>query len=313
MLRRFVPATAVATLVIAGLTGCSAQANKAADCAEVMTSGSLSDSVSVIGSYGTPPEISVKGDFAIADSQRTIVSKAEDRSKLADEQSLVSVNMAFFDETTGAELYASPVFTGQGDSPEFLMVSEELSNPLSEAVRCSAAGDRVVLAMSPEDSAQIAAQLGGTVGASVIGVIDVVDTRGLTASGPVRGLPSGYPAVVTNDEGRPGVVLPPREAPKGTSSATRIVGDGAVVSADNNVIAQVLAVGWDGNKRMNTWDPEDFQNFGLKALQSEDLISQTGYTFRPELTGKTVGSQVVIVENVDGNAQVVVVDIIGVN
>lgn len=313
MLRRIVPATAVATLVIAGLTGCSAQANRAADCAEVMTSGALSDNVTVIGSYGSLPEISVKGDFDITDSQRTIVSKAEDRSKLADEQSLVSVNMAFFDEATGSALYASPVFTGQGESPEFLMVSEELSNPLSEAVRCSAAGDRVVLAMSPEDSAQIASQLGGTLGASVIGVIDVVDTRELAASGPVRGLPSGYPAVVTNDEGRPGVVLPPRMAPEGMSSATRIVGDGAEVTAGNNVIAQVMVVGWDGTPRMNTWNPEDAQNYGLKALQSEDMIAQTGYTFRSELTGKTVGSQVVIVENIDGNAQVVVVDIIGVN
>lgn len=305
MLRRVVPATAVATLLIAGLTGCGAQQSQASDCAAQLSPGVLSNNVTVLGEFGTVPEVSIPKDIEISDTQRTIVAEAEDRTRVADEDSLVSVNMAFFDAASGKQLYASPAFSGAGTSPEFLMVSEDMANPLSEGVRCAAAGDRVVLALSPADGADIAAQLGGTAESAVVAVVDVVATSPLAASGPVRGLPSGYPAVVTNDEGRPGIVLPPREAPKGISSATRIAGDGAEVSAENNVVGQVLSVGWDGEQRTNTWES------GLVALGTEEQMAQSGYTFRGELTGKTVGSQVVIIDNSTGDPQVVVVDILG--
>ena len=307
MLRRLVPATAAAALLLAGLTGCAAQQARAADCEPTLEPGALSDNVTVLGEFGTAPEVSVPDDIDILASQRTVVDAADAGGEVAREQSLVSVNMAFFDAASGEQLYASPAFSGAGDAAEFLLVSEDLANPLSEAVRCTTAGDRVVLALSPEDSAQIAMQLGGTPDASIVGVIDVVEAAPLAARGPARGLPSGYPAVVTNAEGRPGVVLPPREAPAGVSSAVRVAGDGERVEASDNVIAQVLTVGWDGVQRLNTWDT------GLVALGTEEQTEQSGYTFRGELTGKTVGSQVVVVENRDGDAQVVVVDILGTN
>ena len=307
MLRRLVPATAVATLLIAGLTGCGAQQSQASDCLAPMSSGALSNNVTVLGEFGTAPEVSVPKDIEISETQRTIVSEAEDRSRVAEEGSLVSVNMAFFDAASGDQLYASPVFSGQGTSPEFLLVAKDTANPLSEGVRCAAAGDRVVLAIAPEEGAEIAAQLGGTADSAVVAVLDVVTTSPLAANGAVQGLPSGYPAVVTNDEGRPGIVLPPREAPEGISSASRIVGDGAKVTAENNVVGQVLSVGWDGEQRTNTWES------GLVALGTEEQIAQSGFTFRGELTGKTVGSQVVIIDNSTGDPQVVVVDILGVS
>lgn len=306
MLRRLVPAAAAATLIVAGLTGCSAQQAASADCTATLAPGALSDNVKVLGTFGAVPEVSIPDDIEILTTQRTTVEAAEDRSTVADEESLVGVNMAFFDSASGEQLYASPAFSGQGDTPEFLMVDSEAPNPLSEAVRCAAAGDRVVLALSPEDSAQLATQLGGTPGSSMVGVLDVASANPMSVSGAARGLPSGYPAVVTNEEGQPGIVLPPREAPAGISSASRIEGDGEKVTAESNVIAQVLSVGWDGSIRTNTWDT------GLTALGSEADIEQSGNTYRPELTGKTVGSQVIIVENQGGDAQVVVVDILGV-
>lgn len=307
MLRRLVPATAVAALLIAGVTGCSAQQAALADCAPTMKPGALSDNVVVLGEFGQAPQVSVPKDSEIVSTQRTIVAEAADRSKIAAEQTLVGVNMAFFDATNGDQLYQSPGFAAAGQAPELLLVSEEMSNPLSEAVRCAAVGDRVVLALSPEEGAQLAGQLGGDPGASLVGVLDVVTATPLASKGAVRGLPQGYPAVVTDETGQPGVVLPPRAAPEGISSAVRIAGDGAEIGADNNVIAQVLSVGWDGQISQNTWAE------GPAALGTEDQVAQSGNTFRAELTGKTVGSQVVVVENVDGAARVVVVDILGVN
>ncbi|MFT4231408.1 MAG: peptidylprolyl isomerase [Leucobacter sp.] len=308
MLRRLVPATAAVVLLLAGATGCSAQQSAASDCESSLGPGALSDSVTVLGGFGEAPQISVPKQTDILSTQRTVVQSDGDRSGAADEGTLVGVNMAFFDSSTGDQLYESPGFTDEGGSPEFLLVSEENSNPLSEAIRCTAPGDRTVLALSPEDSTEFGMQLGSVVVSPVIGVFDTVTTSPLAAQGAARGLPDGYPAVVTNEDGRPGVVLPPSEAPAGTTSAVRIEGSGEKIAADDNVIAQVLSVGWDGEEETNTWDT------GLTALGAEDQIDQSGFGFRTELTGKTVGSQVVVIENEEGDQpRVVVVDIVGVN
>ena len=308
MLRRLVPASAAAALVFAGLTGCSAQQAAQVDCEPAYQPGSLSDGVTVLGDFGQLPEVKIPENAEISNTQRTVISEATDRSSVAEDQSLVSVNMAFFDSATGKQLYASPALQAEGQSPEFLLLSKDQENPLSAATECAAPGDRVVLALDPSQSAQLLAQLGGEEGSSLVGVIDVVDARPLAAQGPVRGLPNGFPAVVTNEEGRPGVVLPPREAASGSTAATRIAGDGEKVTADDNVIAQVLTVGWDGQVRQNTWES------GLIALGTEQQIAQSGFTLRTELTGQRIGSQVVVVENLEGGSpQVSVVDILGTN
>lgn len=306
MLRRVLPATAVSALLIAGITGCSVQ-QAAADCTPLMQPGALSDSVQLEGGFNAAPAISIPEGVTIDSSQRTIVDEAADRQNVAVEQSLVGVNMAFFDAGSGEQLYQSPAF-GSAESPEFLLIDEAQANPLSESVRCLAPGDRAVLALGPAESAQLATQLGGTGEDGLVGVIDVETVSPLAVQGSVQGLPNGYPAVVTNEDGRPGVVLPPRAAPAGTTAAVRIQGDGATVSDTNNIIAQVLEVGWDGTERTNSW------NTGLMALGNEEQIAQSGFTYRTALTGQQVGSQVVVVENVEGGtARVLVIDILGVN
>jgi hypothetical protein len=312
MLRRIVPASAAILLLLSGLTACSAESEQASECVPVLKPGALSDAVKVNTGFGEVPDVKIPKDLEIETSQRSFAEKAEDRTSLAGENTLVSVNLMLFDAATGSPLEASPAFSGEDGGPEFLLVSKEkeLSNPVSEAVRCAAVGDRVVLAVSPKD----AADSGGASPAPLVAVIDVVAEGPLRAQGAERSLPNGFPAVVTNDEGRPGVVLPPAKAPEGTRSATRIEGDGAVVNASQNVVAHVLDVQWDpsiaSNEQKivaNTWST------GLNALGSEEQVAQSGLTYRSELTGKTVGSQVVIIENVDGNPRVVVVDILGVS
>ncbi|MEJ6489280.1 peptidylprolyl isomerase [Leucobacter sp. USCH14] len=308
MLRRIIPATAAAALLLAGATGCSAQQAQASDCTATLQPGALSDSTTVLGSFGEVPEISAPEDIEILSTQRTVVESGDSDGYVAGEQSLVGVNMAFFDAASGETLFQSEGFADSSRPPQPLLVAEETANPLSEAVRCTVPGDRVVLALSPEESTQLAGQLGAPGADAIVGVVDVVSTAPIVAEGPARGLPNGFPAVVTNEEGRAGVVLPPTDAPAGTTAAVRIEGDGAEVTATDNVIAQVLAVGWDGTEQENTW------NTGLKLLYTEADMAQSGVTYRAELTGQSIGSQVVIVENEDGaNARVVVVDILGVS
>lgn len=308
MLRRIVPATAAVALLLTGLTACSAPQDQSSNCEAQLKPGVLSDGVKVKTGFGELPEVTIPKDVDIDVSQRSFAEKAKDRSRLAGENTLVSMNMALYDAATSTPVYASPAFSGQATGPEFLMVSEEQSNPVSEAVRCAAVGDRIVLAISAADAAQIS----GDDSTALVGVIDVVAESPLRAEGKLRGLPNGFPAVVTNDEGRPGVVVPPGKAPEGTRSAVRIEGDGAVVTDTENVVAQVTEVLWDPSVTDNAQKLlSDTWTDGLKALGNEEQIAQSGNTFRTELTGKTVGSQVVILENTGGKARVLVVDILG--
>ncbi|MFV0433592.1 MAG: peptidylprolyl isomerase [Leucobacter sp.] len=291
MLRRLVPATAAAGLLIAGLTGCTAQHTTASDCTP-MQPGAVSENTRVSGEPGSVPTVVIPEKLSIGATQRTVLVEGDEDGRVAEEQSLVGATLALFDSVTGKQLYLST-------APETLLVSEESPNPLSEALRCSVPGDRVVVAVSPEEGESFAAQLGGAAGSSIVGVLDVDSVSPPYAQGRERGLPSGFPAVVTDANGQAGVVLPPREAPAGTTSAVRIEGDGREVAAENNVIGKVLLVNWDGEEEFN----------GMTELGTEDQ----GVSFRAELTGKPIGSQVVVIENTEEGAKVAVVDILGAN
>lgn len=301
MLRRLVPATAAAALLLAGLTACASEESAAEACSTPYAPGVLSDGVTVSGTVGERPEVKLPSDVPIKTTQRTVHAVSEgDSDQRVDEGTLVGVNLSAFDAATGTQVYESPGF--DSGVPEYLIISEEQPNPLADSLRCATAGERVVMALSVEDSAPFAPQLGVT--GSVVFVADVMSATKLAAKGSPKGLPSGYPAVVTDEAGQPGVVLPPRPAPAGISSAARIVGEGPVLEAEDDVIAQILDVGWDGSIAQNSWDA------GPMGLAGETASGEAGVTYRAELTGYPVGSQVVVVENQGEQQRVVVVDIL---
>ncbi len=311
MLRRIVPAVFATAIVAVSLTACSssdAVEVSRGDCAATLGAGAVTESVVLLGGYGEDPQISIPADTEITVSQRSIVdsSEAVPGTRVADEGSIVSVNYALYDQHTGEQLIQSDGFGG-GDTNEFFLIAEG-ANPMSEALRCTVAGERVVLAMGPNDPVVlgISQQLGGTEGAGIIAVFDVSAVSGQSVKGRASGLPNGFPAVVTDANGRPGVVLPPIDAPVGSTSAVRIAGDGATVKPESRVIVQELVVGWDGNIVSNTWGQS-----GPQMLAGEEEAAAGGMNFRAELTGKKAGSQVVITEGGD-NARVFVVDILAV-
>lgn len=309
MLRRIVPAVFATAVLATGLTACSAQGPievDRGDCTAILGAGAVSDNTVVLGGFGTAPEVSIPKDTVIPVTQRSIVdsSGVTKNSAIASEETIASTNFAIYDQASGDELFASAGFGGASSSNEFFVVSQAAMNPLSEAVRCAAPGERVVLAMSPADSQGLQSQIGGTFGSGMVAVIDVEAVSGFSAEGATKGLPNGYPAVVTDADGNPGVVLPPRDAPTGLNSAVRIQGTGETVSAEDAVLVQVLSVDWEGNVVNNTRDIG-----GPQQVLSEEESAASGVSFRGELTGKKIGSQVVVIEGGD-SARVTIVDIL---
>lgn len=309
MLRRIAPAVLATAVLAAGLTGCTATTGAEVDrgdCAPGLGAGSLSDSVVVLGGFGTEPQVKIPVETAASVAQRTIVESGADGGTVANAGAIVSWNYAFYDQASGEQIAASAGF-GTNDSAAFMIVpGADALDPISAALRCSVAGDRVVSAYSPSDSQGLAQALGlaSAPKRSIVGVFDVVAVSEQQAEGALRGLPSGFPAVVTNEDGVPGVVLPPRPAQAGMVSAIRIAGDGAEVQATDRVVLQALTIGWDGTVQSSTWDTGSVQPAG-----TEEEAKLQGDTVRAALTGVPVGSQVVITEGGD-NARVHVIDVL---
>ncbi|KIP53638.1 hypothetical protein [Leucobacter komagatae] len=309
MLRRIAPAVLTVAVSAVALTGCSsidAGEVDRGECTSSLGAGALSDNVVVLGGFGTAPEVSIPADTKITSSQRTVVDDSGVRAgtKVAGNDTIASVNFAFYDQETGEQLFASSGFGGAADTNEFFLLSEEAMNPLSAAVQCAVPGERVVLALSPQDALPLRQQLGGTPDSALVAVMDVEAVAGFTAEGNAKGLPNGFPAVVTDENGQPGLVLPPRSAPVGLTSAVRIAGDGEDVTAEGRLLVQMLAVSWDGSVLTNTWADGNPQ-----LLPGETEAAGQGLAFRADLTGVPVGSQVVITEGGD-NARVIVLDIL---
>lgn len=294
--------TAVALVLAGGLSACS-QAGTAASCAPLLEPGPVSDSVVVLGEAGTPPQVSIPTDAIPTITQRTLVQQAENRDQVVTEGDLVTVNFAFFDGLSGEQVFATPGFGTDTGGYIVQDVADTEISAFTTAFRCAAAGDRVVVALSPKDSVAFAQGYGVMPGTPIVAVADVQGVAGLAAEGNVRSLPSGFPGIAVDESHRPGIVIPPGTEPTQVKSAARIVGDGKEIRAEDVVIAQVLTVTWNRDVVENTWES------GPKSLGNEET---PGATFRDQLTGKTVGSQIVVMTPGEGGAQVSVVDILSV-
>ncbi|MDI6024329.1 peptidylprolyl isomerase [Leucobacter sp. UT-8R-CII-1-4] len=254
-------------------------------------SGDSADTLSVkvpegAGSMNTHSSVFSAGD------------KTSDASDVVVSGSLFEANLAFVNADTGDILDVSPAY-GSGRGQLLLATAEQ--GPVVGALLCSSVGDTVVTELSPQDSAAMG------VDGQLIVVAEINAVYAPRAEGKTRALTTGFPAVTNDETGRPGMVLPPQQAPTKVKSSVRIEGNGDKVASTDNVIGNVLTVSWEGQVVRNTWD-EMPSGFGAEGDEG-----QTGASFRAELTGYPVGSQVVIIEPTgDGTARVSVVDILAV-
>lgn len=299
-------ATVAAALGLAALTGCASPGDARAECSVPLSPGALSSGVEVTAGG----DLTVTGSTDILNAQRSVISHG-DAGALAVPGGVAVLNLDLFDAVTG-ELLQSQQNAPYVVLPESLLpeAQEVLASAdsgivpmqylIAVSLLCSAPGDTIVVAATPEQSATSQLSVNATVA-----VVEVIDTFAARAEGRTRGLPNGFPAVAIDETGRPGIVLPPRAAPDDVQSAAHIEGDGDAVTDAQSVIGHVLSVGWDGEIVTNTWES------GLVVFGSADAPTGT-YTFRDQLTGYPAGSQVVIIDPNGGAPVVHVVDIVAV-
>lgn len=301
--------SSVVAAVALSLSACAATPSPSAQCDPVLNAGSLTDTIQVQGSFGKKPTIVLPDDTATETSQRAVLS-TDDRlaaksNRVAKPGDLVSLNFVILDGGTGKELESSEFSPTSASAP--VIIGAQSSFPaLSDGLVCAKPGDRILIAAAPADGLgpEGNANLGIADDATLVLVADVIEVGAMRSEGPIQLLPNGFPNVVTTDSGQVGIVLPPSAPPSDSRVAQRVVGDGAIVKATDTVFAQVLTVGWNSRQVIaSTWEQNAPVSLGTEA---------DGYPIRAEVTGYTVGSQIVVIAPGQSGPEVSVIDIIGV-
>lgn len=303
---RFAPLSiSVVLIAAASLTSCAAGAPTPATCSPMLEPGSVTTATSVTGEFGSEPTVKLPSDTKISYSEREIVSHVGSDSTVAQKGDLVSINFQVLNGATGEVIDSTDFSPTKGSAP--VVVSKDFAFAgLYKGLICATPGDRLLLAISPEDGLGEAAsaEWGLSPESSLIMVIDVVAVSQPKASGSERQLPNGFPNVVTTSGGQVGIVLPPSNPPSEVRFAERIIGAGPKVTAEDVVVGQALSVDWATKSVLSsTWQQGSPTSFGTQAEGTE---------IRTFLTGQTVGSQVVIIAPSETGATVTVVDILGV-
>ena len=118
-------------------------------------------------------------------------------------------------------------------------------------------------------------------------VADLISTSLAKANGKDQPAQDGFPAVVLDANGVPGVTVPKSKAPTELKVEVLKKGDGPVVKAGSSVTVHYTGVLWsDGTVFDSSWTRKSPATFSLNGVVPG---------FAQALEGQTVGSQIVAV------------------
>lgn len=284
-----------ATLIVAGLAGCSSSsgeptstptATSTASACQNVKSGSQSESVKVSGDFRKIPSVTIPTPLKATGVERTVL--IEGTGAKAKTGASVDIALAAYNGTTGKELTAAVGFNDE--AAQTIQVDDTSFVPgLVRAVECLSVGSRIVLTAPAKDafgSADIS-QLGLTEKDSAVFVVDVIGILPTRADGtPVDPQP-GFPTVKLGKDGAPTVTIPKTDPPTETKIAVLKQGDGDTVGSEDTVILQYSGVLWRTGKVFDSsWN------------RGEPLTNAAGQFvpgFTKAIVGQKVGSQVIVV------------------
>lgn len=274
---RRIPALVVAAGLLATLSACAPASNFPAEC-EVAPSGAASSTVTATGDVGTAPEVSFPTPLIASSIQSTQLTRG-DGAPIGDGDPVL-LQATIVNGTDGSVLQQTSY---DGGGSLFTVGLPDLPE-LSDALRCSTVGSRVVAVGPPSAGAT-----GATAGASVVYVVDVLDRYLPRADGTDQLPRNGLPAVVTAPDGTPGITVPGESAPTDFEKAVVKLGDGAKVADDSTVVVKYTAVDWDAK----TVTDSTWLDGSATALRMDGTDIIVG--LREALQGERVGSQIIAV------------------
>lgn len=238
------------------------------------------DAVTVTGGFGKKP--TVKGPFPFAITKTGSKVLVQGNGASVDKSSYVTFNYDLVDATTGKSLQSS-----FGSAPLTSPVGGLIPG-FTESIVGKKVGDRVLMVINSKDAYDSAGGSGDIkVGDTLIFVVDILGASRSVASGTAVKPPEGWPTVSTDAKGYPSVTIDTSKTPPTkTEAQTLIKGDGAKVTAGDNILAHYRMYDWKTGKLLAS----DYE-----GAPEEGALGSLLSAWQKGLVGQTVGSRVLIV------------------
>ncbi|MFT4051683.1 MAG: peptidylprolyl isomerase [Microbacterium sp.] len=300
MLRRIPAVLAVLGLSALTLAACSSSP-ASATCERSDSDASVLDFVTASGDFGTPAQ-TLAAPVYVDETIYTDVTAGDGLQVTTDAQDVV-FSVAISNGATGETLISS------GTEVQPLSGWREYYDGLADMMMCATEGSRVVGAIPASDLSEAAAEsFGLDEDDSIVVTLDLQKVYLAAANGtPQFNARRGMPSVVLAPDGRPGIVIPDAAAPTELVVETLKKGDGAAITDDDTARVHYTAVSWDtGTVTTSTWE----------TGASTAVTTASDVAFAAQLSGATVGSQLLVVvpaASEDETAMVYVIDILGID
>lgn len=296
-------AIAVAAAMLLSLSACASQNSadafnaafeSAPQVCDQLKASDTAKKVQVTGEFGKEPKVSVPAGLNSKKFESAEVIKGTGPVIHGNEE--VVVDFTLYNATTGKKIQGTK-YDGATPAVLHLLPSAAAGPDYCSALAGAHQGSRVVYYMPAllTHAGKGIPSLGVGAKDSIIFVFDIRAVALPRATGAAQPAQNGFPAVVTDKDGVPGIVLPHTPAPtlKTTEVATLIKGAGPVVHKGDKIIVHYSGMVWaDGNTSLfdSSWQKEGREPFS-SPLNDTSLIK--GWV--KALDGQTVGSQVLAV------------------
>lgn len=242
------------------------------------------EAVEVGGEPGSSPEVEWSGEMAATELEREVLVEGDGAELAEGDQAFAHLYLGngFTQEQT--------VNTYDGQQPELLTVSDELTPAIAEAMDGQTVGSRVVVAAPPKDAFgdQGNPQLGIGNKDSVLFVVDILGLVRAEVDGKERKPKGPVPKLVTNEGTITKLEFPPKLEATGKLQKTVLIeGDGEPIGKDS-----FLALRYLGQVLGN---PRPFDESYSAADPAVLDVSRVVPGWKRGLRGVRAGSRVVLV------------------
>jgi FKBP-type peptidyl-prolyl cis-trans isomerase len=279
------------------LSACSSPAPTQEEVCDV-PSGNSSKAISAAGSVGSEPD-EVRFPTPLVASRTEVTTIEAGEGDPITLKTPVLINFAVYNGATGEAINPySPVSANQSTGEPQIVTLQSLSAlpGFQDAMQCATEGSRVAVALPADEGfgADGNAQLGLGENDTLVFVADVVEAYPARATGDPQPAESGFPSVVTDPDGVPGITIPASDAPSEYKETLLRKGSGEEVSTGDTVTLNYTGVLWDtGEVFDSSWE----NGTPVQFPAQEGSADQPGVVkgFADALVGARVGDQVLAV------------------
>jgi len=282
---RKVPAIVLTAGLLVSLSACTGLFPET--CTPSIASGSNSDLVSAVGSFGKDPRASFP---------TPLISEAPEVSELTVGEGDVagSGDIVDFQVTVLLGRTGEVITSSSYDETSPVRRTVDSGDPLGDMLACSSVGSRVAATSTfenvfPDTNPETS---GAEADDTIVLVFDVQRVLPGRANGVDQLAPSGFPSIALAPNGQPGFTFASGDVPTESSFGVLKQGSGAVVEEGESAVIHVSGIVWDAaTVAFSTWSTGAPINVAAADVADDPNGLPPGWA--NALIGQKVGSQII--------------------